>query len=119
MQVLVISTPSASKRGEARASMRGHGVGLLQALVGGEIEPARIGDGGDAHAALRLGLRRQPFQPGDAGFAQALGVGHDVRLADRHEIGGVEELADRDLMRGWPTGGQAPARPPAWPAPRR
>ena len=80
----------------------GHRVGLLEALVGGEIEPARVGDGGDAHAPLSLGRRRQPFEPGDAGLAQALGVGHHVRLADGHEVGRIEELADGDLVTHGP-----------------
>ena len=49
-----------------------------------------------------LGRRRQPFEPGDARLAQALGVGHDVRLADGHEVGRIEELADGDLVAHGP-----------------
>ena len=46
--------------------------------------------------------RRQAFEPGDARLAQALGVGHDVRLADGHEIGRIEEVADGDLVAHGP-----------------
>ena len=49
--------------------------------------------------------RGQLFEPRDAGFAEALGVGHDVGLADGHEIGRVEEIADRDLMLDGPLAG--------------
>ena len=89
------------ERGDRARLDGGHGVGLLQALVGGEIEPARIGDGGDAHAPLGLGQRRQASsqrRPPRPGF----GVGHDVRLADRHEIGRVEKVADGDLVADGP-----------------
>ena len=85
----------------------GHGLGLLQALVRVEVETARIGDGGNAHAALRLGQLGQLLEPHNAGFAQTLGVGHDVGLAHRHEIGRVEEIADRDLMLDGPLAGGA------------
>ena len=37
----------------------------------------------------------EPFDPGDP---EQLGVGHDVRLADRNEIAGAEILSDLDLM---------------------
>jgi hypothetical protein len=43
-------------------------------------------------------LAPQRLEPGDARLAQALGVGHDVRLRHRHEIGGAEELAHLDLV---------------------
>ena len=46
--------------------------------------------------------RRQAFQPSHTCLAQALGVGHDVRLADGHEIGRIEEFADGDLMANGP-----------------
>ena len=38
-------------------------------------------------------------------WAEALGVGHDVGLADGDEIGRVEEFADRDLMADGPLAG--------------
>ena len=107
MQVLVISTPSASKAAIARASMSAIACGLLEALVAVEVEAARIGDGGDAHAPLLARQGGQLLEPIDTRWAEALGVGHDVRLADRHEIGRVEELADRDLMADGPLAGRA------------
>ncbi len=40
---------------------------LLQPRGGGKIGAARVGDGGDADAALRFRQRGHPFQPCDAG----------------------------------------------------
>ena len=54
------------------------------------------------HAAPRASRPRRRLivrgKIGDAGFAETLGVGHDVCLRDRDEVGGTEELADLDLV---------------------
>jgi hypothetical protein len=73
---------------------RGHGVGLFEALVVAKVDTARIGDHRDAHASFGLGTGGHIFEELDAGLAQRFGVGHDVRLGDFDEIGGVEKLAD-------------------------
>ncbi len=73
---------------------RGHLVGLAQALVVTEIDAARIGNHRHAHAALVLRAGRHAFEKFDPGLAERLGVGHDVRLRHRHEIGRVEEAPD-------------------------
>ena len=50
----------------------------------------------------KIQASREAFKKADPGFAERFGVGHDVRLCDGHEIGGIEELADRDLMLDGP-----------------
>jgi hypothetical protein len=97
MQVFINSMPSASKAAAARAS-RGHFLCLPEPLVGSKIQPARIGDDGNADHAL---LWRQPCkvaEPSDSSLTETLGVHHDERLRDGYEIGGIEERADRELM---------------------
>ena len=71
---------------------------MPEPLVDRDIEPARIGQGRDAHAAFGFRLLRQAFEKTHPGLAERLGVGHDMSLRYRHEIGGIEELADRNLM---------------------
>ena len=66
---------------------------------------------GNAHAALAFGRAASAFQPAHAGLAEALGVGHDVRLRHRHEIRRAEELADLDLMLRAPAAGPGRACP--------
>ena len=63
-----------------------------------EIGAARVGDGRNTDPTLAFCGRSKAFQPLHAGFAEAFGVGHDVGLRHRHEIGGVEELPDLDLV---------------------
>ena len=79
----------------SRSSIAG---GLAKKRRLGEVGAARIGDGRNAHLPLTLGGSGESFQPAHAGFAEAFGIGHDVRLRHRHEILGAEELADLDLM---------------------
>ena len=79
-----------------------HGLALAEPLVDLHIETARIGQGRDPDPPLAVGGAGEAFEKADTGLAERLGVGHDVRLRDRHEIGRVEELADRDLMRDGP-----------------
>ena len=75
-----------------------HRGGLAEHAGFREVGAARIGDGRDAHAALAGRRLGEPLEPAHAGLAEAFGVGHDVRLRHRHEIGGAEEIADRDLV---------------------
>jgi hypothetical protein len=63
-----------------------------------EIGAARIGDGRHANPALAFARCRKSLEPFHAGLAQAFGVGHDVGLRHRHEVGGIEEFADLDLV---------------------
>ena len=44
-------------------------------------------------------MSRERLEPAHTGFAEALGVGHDVSLRDRNEIRGPEELTNLELMR--------------------
>src|SRR5581483_1008829 len=71
---------------------------LLEPHRGSEIGAARIGDGRDADAALRRRKTRHPLEPFDTCGAERLGVSHDVRLTDRHEILRTEESANLDLV---------------------
>ena len=52
---------------------------------------------GERHAS-GFRLLRQAFEKTHPGLAERLGVGHDMSLRYRHEIGCIEELAERDLM---------------------
>src|SRR5262249_23962855 len=72
--------------------------GLLERCRLCEVRAARVGDRGDAHAALFARMAGELLQPGNAGLAQALGVGHDVRLGNAHEIRCAEELPDLELV---------------------
>ena len=76
----------------------GHGVGLPEALVEVEVEPARIGDGWHTYAPFTCRQGGKTFQPAHALLAQAFGIGHDMRLCDRYEVGRVEEIADFALV---------------------
>ena len=107
MQVLVISTPSASKRGDRAALEVQHPRLLLEPMRSREIGAARIGDGRNAHAPLVGRQLRHAFEPFDAGSAQRLGVGHDVGLRHRHEVAGAQILPDLDLMLDRPLRGRA------------
>jgi hypothetical protein len=78
---------------------RSHLVGLPKSAIDLEIEPARVGDSRYPHSPLGLGRGGEAFEKPHTGFAQRLGVGHDVGLRNLHEICRVEELADRDLVR--------------------
>ena len=82
---------------------RRHPLALAEPAIDGEIDAARVGDRRHPHPPLGLGCGGEPFQKAHPGFAQGFGVGHDVRLRHRHEIGGIEELADRDLVRQSPS----------------
>jgi len=75
-----------------------HRPGVTEKIRFCEIGAARIGNGWNAHLPLPLGDRRQPFQPAHAGFAEAFGIGHDVGLRHRHEIGRAKELAHLFLV---------------------
>ena len=77
---------------------RRHRRALAEPAINREIDPARIGDRRHPNPPLGLGCRGEPFEKAHPGLAQGFGVGHDVRLRHRDEIGGVEELADGDLM---------------------
>jgi hypothetical protein len=58
----------------------------------------RVGDGRDADLPLTRRELRPALKPFDAGAAKRLGIGHDVRLGDRHEISRTEIGADFDLV---------------------
>ncbi len=75
---------------------------LAEPAIDGEIEPARIGDRRHPNPALGLGRRREAFEKAHPGLAQGFRVGHDVGLRHRHQILGIEELADRDLVGNRP-----------------
>src|SRR5207244_9876984 len=75
-----------------------HPCGMAEQMRLGKVSAARIGDGGDAHAALAFGGGGEAFKPLHAGLAQAFGVGHDVGLRDRYEVRSTEEFADLDLV---------------------
>ncbi len=107
MQVSVISTPKARKASIARRFERRHPIALPEPAIDREIDAARIGDRRHPHPPLSFGRRSEAFEKPHPGLAQGFGVGHDVRLRHGHEIGGVEELADRDLMRDRPAPGLA------------
>ena len=73
--------------------------GLLFKLIRRrKVRAARIGDGRNANAPLLRRQARHALQPFDAGRAEQLGVGHDVRLAHRHEVARAEIATDLDLM---------------------
>ena len=59
-----------------------------------EIDAARVGNHRDAHAAVFGRLRGHLFEKGYPGFTQRFGVGHNMRLGNRHEIGRVEKTPD-------------------------
>jgi hypothetical protein len=86
------------QRGDCARLEHRHRLGLAEPLVNLKIKAARIGQGRDAHAALGLRCGGKAFEKAHAGFAERLGVGHDMGLRHRHEIGRVEEFADLDLV---------------------
>ena len=49
-----------------------------------------------------LGGGGKPFEKAHSGFPQKFGVGHDMRLGDRHKIGRIKEFANGDLVRQRP-----------------
>ena len=83
MQVLVISTPSASNASDVAAFQRHHPVLLLQSCRRAEIGAARVGDRGDADPPIRRRQGGEPLQERHPGFAEGLRVRHDVRLPHR------------------------------------
>jgi hypothetical protein len=78
MQVLVIKMPNA----------------LPEAFVVTEIDAARVGDHRDAHLAFGWWASCHLFQKLDPGFTQRFGVGHDMRLGHRHQVGRIEKFSD-------------------------
>ncbi len=79
----------------------GHRLGLAEALVGGEVDAARVGDGRDADAALGERHRGEAFEEVDARRPERFRVRHQVDLRDRHAVLGIEEAADLDdLLHG-------------------
>ena len=73
---------------------RGHGIGLFEALVMTEIDAAWVGDHRDAHLAFGWQTGRHLFEKFDPGLTQRFGVGHDVRLYHRHQVGRIEKFPD-------------------------
>src|SRR5215475_11420491 len=67
-------------------------------MRGREVGAARIRDGWYPYTPLVRRQPRQPFEPFDAGWPQRLGVGHDVGLGYRDEVGRAEIVSDLDLM---------------------
>ena len=90
------------ERGDRARFEGAHVFALAEPLIDMHVETARIGQGRDADPSFAFGRARKAFEKADAGFAEQLGIGHDVRLRHRYEIGRVEEFADRDLMRDGP-----------------
>ena len=82
---------------------RRHPIALAEPAIDREIDAARIGDRRHRNPPLGFRCGGEGFEKAHPGLAQGFGVGHDVRLANLHEIGRVEEFADRDLV------GQRPA----------
>jgi hypothetical protein len=86
------------ERVDGAAFQGDHPVLLFQFCGGAEIGAARVGDGGDADAAVRGRHRGEAFQEGHAGFAEGFGIRHDVGLPDRDEIPRAEIGSDTDLV---------------------
>jgi hypothetical protein len=90
-----------AKGGECRNRPRlerDHRSTLPEPAVDREIDAARVGDGRHPHSPRGLGCGGDAFEKAHPGLAQGLGVGHDVGLRHRDEIGRIEEPADGDLV---------------------
>ena len=90
-----------SERGARARFESTHVLALAEPLIDLHVETARIGQGRDPDPPFAFGAG-EAFEKAHAGLAERLGIGHDMRLRDRHQIGRVEEFADRDLMRDGP-----------------
>src|SRR2546421_11927895 len=71
-----------------------------------KVGAARIRDGRNADTPLLEREGGHALEPFDASHAERFGVGHNVSLCHRYEIGRTEISADLDLMldrppRGW------------------
>ena len=89
--------------GNEAALETGHRLGLAKRQVMRKIDPARIGDHRycDTRAVLR-----QPLDKAHARLAERFRIGHHMRLADRHHVGGIEHPADLKLMVDGPAAGR-------------
>ncbi len=95
MQVSVIRMPRRENAATARRSSSSTQPGCFKTEAFAKSVPRGSMIVGHAHRGAFVGKRLHPL---DARFAEALGVGHDVRLRHRHEVRGAEEIADPDLV---------------------